>query len=166
MRNHERRPHLLRAARSGEEGRRLLCGPTSQTCAAAIACEKAACGADQASSSHRRSARSISLSALAGSAPAHPAILCFGIAMTLSTIASDSSFRPLVLSAGTGMRNRDASSRWLVIGHAKHSGVTALHLHPEVSAKPYQPASCSFLETSSDLQCASSTSDCRSIACR
>jgi hypothetical protein len=92
--------------------------------------------------------------------------LCFGIAMTLSTIASDSSFRPLVLSAGTGMRNRDASSRWLVIGHAKHSGVTALHLHPEVSAKPYQPASCSFLETSSDLQCASSTSDCRSIACR
>jgi hypothetical protein len=56
----------------------------------------------------------------------------------------------LVLSAGTGMRNRDASSRWLVIRHTKHSGVTPLHLHPEVSAKPYQPASCSFLETSSD----------------
>src|ERR1022692_466489 len=70
-------------------------------------------GMDQASSSHRRSAWSISLSALAGSAPARPVILSLGIAMTLSTIACDSSFKPVVLPVGTGMRNRGASSRWL-----------------------------------------------------
>jgi len=58
----------------------------------------------------RRSRRSTSLSAPAGSAPARPVILFLGIAMTLSTITCDSSFRPVVLPAGTGIRNRGAAS--------------------------------------------------------
>ena len=93
--------------------------------------------------------------------------------MTLSTITCDSSFRPVVLPAGTGIRNRGADSRWLVIrqvgaveevglhddgrpwlavaaGCRTNHDIAALHRHPDVSARAYQSASRSFLEASSD----------------
>jgi len=44
--------------------------------------------------------------------------------------------------------------------------IAALYLHPDVSASPYQPASCSFLEARSDWRRSSSASDPRSIAGR
>jgi hypothetical protein len=45
----------------------------------------------------------------------------------------------------------DSRPRLAVVSRCRtNDDIAAVYLHPEVSAIPYQSASCSFLETSSD----------------